>query len=369
VEEGVGRIGGRLIVGKSIKPLLVLEGSVMDEVELVSGSAGTEDETRVLEAVLETLGGSVALEASDSLVLEASALLVLEAVLEASTSLVLEALDSLVLEASDSLVLEALDSLVLEASDSLVLEALDSLVLEASDSLVLEALDSLVLEVLDSLVLEASDSLVLEALEALEVSSLLDVVEVVEAGGGNRLLIKLPMGSGMLDLLVEELSAELLASELVVDSSVSDDLELDLVLEVELTMPVGPTTMGSSDDDSSGSSTGNVLDALDEEEEDLVGSTVVMGLLPVPTGPADVSSSSLLLVVTKMGVVTLSSSLLELSSRLVSGLRMLERKSPREGFLVEVTNSRPLLEVVEVDEATGSSSDSVAVEFSICRLI
>jgi hypothetical protein len=353
VEEGVGRIGGRLIVGKSIKPLLVLEGSVMDEVELVSGSAGTEDETRVLEAVLETLGGSVALEASDSLVLEASALLVLEAVLEASTSLVLE----------------ALDSLVLEASDSLVLEALDSLVLEASDSLVLEALDSLVLEVLDSLVLEASDSLVLEALEALEVSSLLDVVEVVEAGGGNRLLIKLPMGSGMLDLLVEELSAELLASELVVDSSVSDDLELDLVLEVELTMPVGPTTMGSSDDDSSGSSTGNVLDALDEEEEDLVGSTVVMGLLPVPTGPADVSSSSLLLVVTKMGVVTLSSSLLELSSRLVSGLRMLERKSPREGFLVEVTNSRPLLEVVEVDEATGSSSDSVAVEFSICRLI
>jgi hypothetical protein len=282
---------------------------------------------------------------------------------------VLEALDSLVLEASDSLVLEALDSLVLEASDSLVLEALDSLVLEASDSLVLEALDSLVLEVLDSLVLEASDSLVLEALEALEVSSLLDVVEVVEAGGGNRLLIKLPMGSGMLDLLVEELSAELLASELVVDSSVSDDLELDLVLEVELTMPVGPTTMGSSDDDSSGSSTGNVLDALDEEEEDLVGSTVVMGLLPVPTGPADVSSSSLLLVVTKMGVVTLSSSLLELSSRLVSGLRMLERKSPREGFLVEVTNSRPLLEVVEVDEATGSSSDSVAVEFSICRLI
>jgi hypothetical protein len=144
-----------------------------------------------------------------------------------------------------------------------------------------------------------------------------------------------------------------------------------LALEVEVTMPVGPTTMGSSDDDSSGSSTGKVLDALeDEEEEDLVGSTVVMGLLPVPTGPVDVSSSSPLLVVTKMGVVTLSSSsLLELPSLLVSGLKMLERKSPSEGFLVEVTKSRRVLEVVEVDEATGSSSVSVTVEFSIWRLI
>jgi hypothetical protein len=54
VEEGVGRRVGRLSVGKSIKLLLVLEGSVMDEVELVSGSAGTEDEMMVLEAVLET---------------------------------------------------------------------------------------------------------------------------------------------------------------------------------------------------------------------------------------------------------------------------------------------------------------------------